>query len=414
MFQRLALSALLCATLSTSTFADTTIIFDDFESYTTNSELLTAWPVNPSTRPDNGTILTTDALGAYGGFIQGQAAEFCGSVNDGDGQGTCGGPAGGGTVNERTFPSIAPSATQNIELSYDLGDDALSANMRMTVGLRGVSGADTENIIEMGLYNAGTLGYSYRAILFPALPSEPNPNWVEYGDAALMDMPLADELNSQTEVGAGFHTYKAVISVDKIVFSLDLYADGKTNDPLNPVRGEGTDGVDAMDTVPILAVSPFGFTNLRFGIPSQLPSSGGFNPDAAFAAFDNISLKLVDVVAPAGNADFDGNGLVDGNDFLIWQRNFGLTGAATPMDGDANGDQNVDAADLGFWQTQYGTSPAVVANLAAVPEPASACAVAAVAGGPRGLQTPLNRPASRRLDLLPASWCWGSPWRGFF
>jgi hypothetical protein len=67
------------------------------------------------------------------------------------------------------------------------------------------------------------------------------------------------------------------------------------------------------------------------------------------------------------NADFNGDGLVDGADFLTWQQNLGTTGGGTHATGDANNDGNVDQADLAAWQTQYGTSPAV----SAVPEPAA-------------------------------------------
>ena len=67
----------------------------------------------------------------------------------------------------------------------------------------------------------------------------------------------------------------------------------------------------------------------------------GLSTNNGIQAFE---LTIDPVVVPTDNADFNNNGLVEGDDFLTWQRNFGLTGAATPMDGDANGDQNVDAA----------------------------------------------------------------------
>jgi hypothetical protein len=65
------------------------------------------------------------------------------------------------------------------------------------------------------------------------------------------------------------------------------------------------------------------------------------------------------------NADFNGDGKVDGADFLTWQQNQGTVGGATQGTGDANTDGNVDQADLAAWQSQFGTSPAV----SAVPEP---------------------------------------------
>ncbi len=311
---RLFLSLGLLLAFPLSSLADITIVDENFESYTNNTELLAAWPSQSGS--DNGLQLVdvntvipgadgadflelqrTNPAGiadweiAYGPDkprypgIDGQAAQFCGTTD----LATCN-PTGAGTVNlwnGNPLGGITPSATQNIELSVDIGDDALSANKRLTIGLRGAG----ENILEMGLFN-GPVGFVYRAVIFDG--SEGFVSWVGFDDVVNVDNPLATDLNSQQEVGAGFHTYKAVIGVDQIVFSLDLYADGVTNDPLNPVPGVGTPGVDASDTV--LAVTTFGgFDDLRIGIPSSLPSSGGSNPNAAFAAYDNVLLQMVDI-----------------------------------------------------------------------------------------------------------------------
>lgn len=66
------------------------------------------------------------------------------------------------------------------------------------------------------------------------------------------------------------------------------------------------------------------------------------------------------------NADFDGSGLVDGSDLMIWQLNYSR--GTTQSEGDANGDGTVDSADLDVWRTQFG-SPPPLASLAVVPEP---------------------------------------------
>jgi hypothetical protein len=83
---------------------------------------------------------------------------------------------------------------------------------------------------------------------------------------------------------------------------------------------------------------------------------------------------------PGGdNADFNGDNVVDGNDFLAWQRNMGT--GTTKVQGDANGNGVVDAADLAIWKTQFGTNPntpPAVGAVAAIPEPATA-GLAAVA-----------------------------------
>lgn len=73
------------------------------------------------------------------------------------------------------------------------------------------------------------------------------------------------------------------------------------------------------------------------------------------------------------SADFNGDDIVDGKDFLIWQRGFGAGG--TSATGDANNDTLVNGADLTIWKSQFGTNPATPVA-AAVPEPASATLVA--------------------------------------
>ncbi|MBX3425773.1 MAG: lamin tail domain-containing protein [Pirellulales bacterium] len=75
--------------------------------------------------------------------------------------------------------------------------------------------------------------------------------------------------------------------------------------------------------------------------------------------------------APPLDADFDDSTLVDGSDFLIWQRNNGTTSGATNSQGDADLDGDVDADDLAAWTSNYG-QPQATAVVAAVPEPATA------------------------------------------
>lgn len=71
--------------------------------------------------------------------------------------------------------------------------------------------------------------------------------------------------------------------------------------------------------------------------------------------------------APAEDADFNNDGVVDGSDFLVWQRGFGS--GNSNLTGDADGDGVVDGDDLVIWKSQFGV-PAVAAA-GAVPEPAT-------------------------------------------
>ena len=54
------------------------------------------------------------------------------------------------------------------------------------------------------------------------------------------------------------------------------------------------------------------------------------------------------------SADANGNGYVDGGDFLAWQRGYGMTSGATRADGDFDGDGDVDGDDLEIWKAMFG------------------------------------------------------------
>jgi hypothetical protein len=70
------------------------------------------------------------------------------------------------------------------------------------------------------------------------------------------------------------------------------------------------------------------------------------------------------------DTDFNNDGFVDGDDFLLWQRFLGVNSGATNAQGDANGDGAVNSADLALWRSTFG-QPASQPAASAVPEPAS-------------------------------------------
>jgi len=79
-------------------------------------------------------------------------------------------------------------------------------------------------------------------------------------------------------------------------------------------------------------------------------------------------IALATPITGSNSADFDLDIDVDGADFLIWQRGFGILGTATLSQGDANGDLDVDSDDLAVWGQQFGSGPAIPSN-APIPEP---------------------------------------------
>jgi hypothetical protein len=75
-------------------------------------------------------------------------------------------------------------------------------------------------------------------------------------------------------------------------------------------------------------------------------------------------------VGPGGiDADFNNDNIVNGTDFLIWQRNNGASGASNAQ-GDSNSDGLVNAADLGNWKSRFGL-PSGEAVTVSIPEPAT-------------------------------------------
>lgn len=62
------------------------------------------------------------------------------------------------------------------------------------------------------------------------------------------------------------------------------------------------------------------------------------------------------------SADFNGDGIVSGSDFLTWQIGFGTTAPnGAKSDGDADNDFDVDADDLSIWISQYGSTTPLAA-----------------------------------------------------
>ncbi len=154
--------------------------------------------------------------------------------------------------------------------------------------------------------------------------------------------------------------------------------------------GEQTTGVFTFTQPPAggTSLATLVFTTGPAGSPTPSEPMGditlvirtqGHNPGPLTAAtqvvFDNLMLDASPAGSPLTDADFDGDGDVDGADFLIWQR--GVGSGTSQSQGDANFSGAVDGVDLGIWKTEFGTPQSLVATTA-IPEPAS-CALSLVA-----------------------------------
>jgi hypothetical protein len=111
-------------------------------------------------------------------------------------------------------------------------------------------------------------------------------------------------------------------------------------------------------------------TNLKFGGASgrTLFITGG------------TSLFSVDLNVPVpAQGDYDGNGVVDAGDYVVWRNTLGTT---ANLSADGNGNRVIDAGDYDVWRSHFGQAigSGTSASSAAVPEPGlvgilwSACA----------------------------------------
>lgn len=80
-------------------------------------------------------------------------------------------------------------------------------------------------------------------------------------------------------------------------------------------------------------------------------------------AISVVSTAIDPGVRIVHGADFNEDGFVNGRDFMIWQRGFGITTGATAAQGDADSDGDVDNDDLDMWRDEFGT---VIESVSAV------------------------------------------------
>jgi autotransporter-associated beta strand protein len=140
------------------------------------------------------------------------------------------------------------------------------------------------------------------------------------------------------------------------------------------------DGADVLLTTgAVFDLNFSGTDTIRSLFIDNVPQSVGTYGAAELPGLiTGIGFLQVTTVPVTENADFNGDGIVDGADFLAWQQNAG--GAGGQAQGDANGDSTVNAADLAIWNSHFGGTSAVGAA-AAVPEPTSAALVLFAACG---------------------------------
>ena len=138
------------------------------------------------------------------------------------------------------------------------------------------------------------------------------------------------------------------------------------------------DVLDAADLSGALSVSLGGLFEPDAGDEFQILSansvSGTFNtvslPSLPTGLVWDINYQATTVLLSVlFSSDFNGDGIVDGDDLSIWQSGYGSQ-VAEHANGDADGDGDVDGTDFLIWQTQKGLA-ASISSAAQIPEPSA-------------------------------------------
>lgn len=123
---------------------------------------------------------------------------------------------------------------------------------------------------------------------------------------------------------------------------------------------DGSTPNNAWQARTLSGVAPPGAVEARLVLQFLQP-----NNQTGAVHIDSVSFGIVPPVA----GDFDGNGIVDINDYNIWKSNFGST---VQLQADANNNGVVDTADYIIWRANLGGGQAAAAAMAAyVPEPSA-------------------------------------------
>ncbi|MDC0936774.1 PEP-CTERM sorting domain-containing protein [Pirellulales bacterium] len=226
---------------------------------------------------------------------------------------------------------------------------------RMKGTLRVVSTDDVpDGAIEMSVFTDNNVGY----LLWLGADSAGNAIVAEFGGVQADGLALG---RSVTLGSGGYHDYEMVF--DPTSQTVDVLADG------NLV-------IDDM--------LPLEFTSLNLNriLWGSNASAGIGEANYSFIEFIIGSSSLL--------ADFDGNGVVDGNDLAALEMNFGTSSGAVKSDGDANGDGAVTGIDFLKWQQEAGSGTSA-GNAASVPEPSGTVLVLLAATGALAARRQIRR-----------------------
>jgi glucose/arabinose dehydrogenase len=211
------------------------------------------------------------------------------------------------------------------------------------------------------IVNGGNYGWVIKEGTINTPFPSPN-NTLVYNDPGNLIAPIGEYTHAQGVAVIGGFVYRG----NNIPDLYGKYVFGELDGP-----GATAGRLFYMDTTSPGPNTIFQFPIDASGDPlptSQLHGMGEGSNGEIYALFANG--QVVEFTSNIVAGDFDGDGDVDGADFVAWQTNFPLPSGATLANGDADRDGDVDGADFHFWQSNFseasgGSSP--------VPEPPAVC-----------------------------------------
>lgn len=194
--------------------------------------------------------------------------------------------------------------------------------------------------------------------------------------------------------GNGFLTAADIMGANNSSFEQVLYAQNNLFNAAADVNGDGritnVDLIELGDKLAaqgasVAALNAYDQLLVKRGDVNLDGVTNGDDASTLYAAFEQTgwqedldadgTVTIADVATLVRDlvrtsfGDFNLDRRVDGTDFLIWQRNLGVSSARFDQ-GDADLNGVIDGADLTIWRNEYGaTAPLSEATPAVVPEP---------------------------------------------
>ncbi|MCC7083484.1 MAG: dockerin type I repeat-containing protein [Pirellulales bacterium] len=172
---------------------------------------------------------------------------------------------------------------------------------------------------------------------------------------------MAGAGGQQWSIGGGKVPFAAADNTDD--FHVFRITQDPTTDAAAPIYSAWRDGVLLSGTL----TSAFPNLLWRMHVGGMTGGSVG-TTELDYLRFAKGAFAPPEVTQPHPG-DFNGDGNVDGADFVAWQTHFPTASGASLADGDANGDGAVDGADFVIWQTSFPFP--LGPGVSSVPEPAA-------------------------------------------